>query len=245
MKRKKNNDIIILGISGLVFVISIIVIIVYYAGSLGETDNTVIDDSNNIILNDNDSNNTNNTNNNTNNESNKKKDEQINGVYKVGDYVTLVNHTSWSVMANTNKDNQYVTLISDENINDSYRISYKKASEYLSTTYKNNLIKRLKASADEIKEVRLINLNDISKLTGISVNQLVPGKVIENKNTPLFLYEGDTITSNTSNGLPIMICTLVSESTTNDPGRICLGEDGEYFDIRPVITISKKYIVQE
>ena len=165
--------------------------------------------------------------------------------YNVGDNVTLTDSSRWSVLSSSSGDSKYVTLIKDENINDDFSIKFKDANNYLSTTYKNNLVSGLGAKSDEITEVRLLTLDEISKLSGISVSNLLPGTSLENDITPSFLYQSTTITSEIDEyDCPIMICGYFYSPGYNEdgPARICEGTQTDTEPIRPVITILKEYI---
>ena len=243
-KKKKNSDLPVI-ICILIFSISILILIGYYL--FNDNNELEIETSNNEsnYYTTNDINNNNNSNTNTNNKDNNSTKTDNNNskrTYKIGDLIFLKNNTTWGVINNSSETDEFVTILSDDNINESYSISYKNAQNYVSTTYKNKIEKAFKTTGADIKEVRLLTMNDISRLSGISVNELVPGKSIINKKTPSFIYDTETITSDISNGLPLMICGAVSESTENNYGKICLGNNSEYFAIRIVMTINKKYI---
>lgn len=162
--------------------------------------------------------------------------------YQVGDKVSLIDSSSWNVLDNSTESDEFVTLLSIDNINKEYNITFKNASTYISTTYKSNLITKINANNDDIKETRLLTLEDISKLSGIEVSKLVPGESLENNVTPSFLYQSETITSSIDKDCPIMVCNAVSENYETNPGRMCIGTQTDVFPIRPVIKISKKYI---
>ena len=163
-------------------------------------------------------------------------------VYNLGDKVNLLDSSNWNVWESSAENDEFVTLINSDNINKYNSITFKEAPTYVSTTYKSNLITSLNANNDDIKDARLLTLEDISKLSRIEVNNLVPGVSLENNVTPSFLYQSTTITSKIDeNDCPIMICESIP-NYPNNQGRICEETQTDKFQIRPVIIISKKYI---
>lgn len=168
-------------------------------------------------------------------------DKQTNVAYKVGDKVTLTDSSVWHVIEDSSTDNDFVMLLSSKNVNENYTVTISNAADYISTTFKNNLIKKLQASSNDIKEARLLTLNDVSSLSGISVGKLQPGTSLENGKTPTFLYEGVTMTSEYDEfDCNIMVCT--NDGHVTSPGRMCASTGTDTEPIRPVITISKKYV---
>jgi len=161
--------------------------------------------------------------------------------YNLGDEVYLLDSSKWNVLEASLDSDEFIKLLSSENRNNS-NITFTNAPNYISTTYKSELVTKLNASNDDIKEARLLTLDDISKISGISVSNLMPGTSLENNITPAFLYQSDTITSSIDQNCPIMICSAIPEYYETSPGRICIGTQTEVFSIRPVITISKKYL---
>ncbi len=163
--------------------------------------------------------------------------------YKTGDKVSLSDSSNWNVLDDSTESDEFVTLLSVDNVNKDYSISFKEAPNYISTTYKSNLITSLNASADDIKEARLLTLEDISKLSGIDVSKLIAGTSLENNITPEFIYYRPTITSEIDeNDCPTMVCGDIDDTHTDRPGRICEGTQSDKFPIRPVIKIAKKYV---
>ena len=247
MKRKKNNGNATFLIAIIIFTISIVILLGYLIFNNDtsiETENNFnyVDTGNNIDdeKKDKDKNQNNNKNNTGSDQVFTSKKES--NSYKVDDTIILKNNTIWNVIKNSPANDNFVTILSDDNINENNSISYKNAANYISTTYKSKIEKAFKTNSSDIKEVRLLSINDISALSGISADQLVPGKSIANNKTPSFLYDSETITSSISNGMPLMICSVVSESEDNNPGKMCLGSNSEYFPIRIVMTINKKFI---
>ena len=167
--------------------------------------------------------------------------DKVYNSYSVGDKVSLSDSSVWNVLESSTKDDEFVTLLSVSNINNN-SIAFTEASNYITTTYKDDLISKNNATDKDIKEIRLISLEDISKLSGISTSELIPGKSLENNSTPAFLYESQTITSKIEGNNPIMICNPIPEFHETNPGRICIGTQTDKFEIRPVIVISKQYI---
>ena len=159
--------------------------------------------------------------------------------YKIGDAITLLDSSQWNVLKDSNEEDEFVTLLSVDNINNEYKITFTDAPTYVSTTYKSNLLSSLSANNTDIKESRLLTLEDISKLSGIDASKLIPGEILENNITPAFLYQSETITSSVDQNHPIMVCNAVPEHYETSPGRMCIGTPTSVWPIRPVITISK------
>lgn len=180
----------------------------------------------------------------TNNNSNNTVDQEqtIFKSYNLGDKVNLLDSSNWNVLETSSENDEFVTLLSIDNINTNYNITFTNALSYISTTYKTDLATKLNANSSGIKEARLLTLDDVSKLSGIDVSSLIPGASLENNVTPAFLYQSETITSSVDQDCPIMICSAVPEYYETNPGRICMGTQTNVFPIRPVITISKNYI---
>lgn len=176
------------------------------------------------------------------NETNEEEQQKTYKSYKIGDTVALLDSSQWNVLKDSNEDEEFVTLLSVDNINKEYKITFTDAPTYVSTTYKSNLLSSLDANNTNIKESRLLTLEDISKLSGIDVSKLIPGESLENNITPAFLYQSETITSSVDQNIPIMVCNAVPEDYETNPGRICEGTQTFVFPIRPVIVISKRLI---
>lgn len=168
-------------------------------------------------------------------------EEQQNLSYKIGDVVILKNSTLWNVMEESPESNDFVTLLSSENINDG-TIVVNNAENYVTTTYKNKLQTELNASNSDILESRLLTLEDVGILSGIATTSLQIGTTLENNITPQFLYKQDTITNFFNKNNPVMVCSPIVEYRKINSGRLCLGIQTGSLPIRPVIKISKKYI---
>ena len=165
--------------------------------------------------------------------------------YKIGDSVNLLDSSNWNVLESSTENDEFITLLSDDNVNKDKNIKFKDASTYISTTYRSNLITKLNATSNDIKETRLLTLEDISKLSGIEISKLTAGTSLENNVTPEFIYHRATITSEIDEyDCPTMICGDIDDTHTDRPGRICEGTQTNIFPIRPVIKISKNYIQQ-
>ena len=228
MERENNN-------TALAVIITLLVVII-----LGLVGFIVYDK---VIKDTNEPNNNVTDNNNTTDQSDNENNEQGRVAYQIGDKVTLTDSSTWHVIKNSADTEDFVSLLSSENINKYYTVTINNAERYLSTTYKTNLIKSLEANDNEIKEVRLLTLKDVSELSGINESQLQPGKSLENGKTPEFLYKSDTMTSSFDEfDCNIMVCSAVPEHYETSPGRMCAATGSDTWPIRPVITISKEYI---
>lgn len=170
-------------------------------------------------------------------------EEQPNRSYKIGDVVILKNSTSWNVIEESPESNDFVTLLSSENINDG-TVAVNDAENYVTTTYKNRLQTELNATASDILESRLLTLEDVGVLSGIITDSLQIGTTLENNITPQFLYKQDTITNFFNRNNPVMVCAPILEYRKINSGRLCLGTQAGILPVRPVIKISKKYIQQ-
>lgn len=156
--------------------------------------------------------------------------------YEIGNQITLLDSSSWHVIKNTTKKEETITLLKDSKL--STELKKEEINNFLTTTYVKLLKDSLSALSTDIKEVRLITLDDIKLITGIET--LEKETFIEKENST-WLYQDDTITSNTSvNNIPLQICKIEEEEIIR--GKLCEITDKETWPIRPVIIISKEYI---
>ena len=169
MEERKNN-------TGLIVLITVLVILVLGMGGFIIYDK-VINKTNESDIEENNS-----------ETQNTEDDLVVRKSYKVGDEVELADSSIWYVISNSEDTENFVSLLSSDNINKDYTITINNAETYLSTTYKTELVKNIKANGDEVKEVRLLTLKDISLLSGITESELQPGTSLENGITPAFLY---------------------------------------------------------
>lgn len=152
--------------------------------------------------------------------------------YKVGDYVTLRNNSTWNVIAKSGEEDSNVLLLMSDQLDD--LIDYRGASNYVMDTFANDFAQSMGIGADEVS-ARLLSIDDIRTITGIA--DLEPGVTIEDSNQT-FLYRSSTLTSEVENDTPILVC----ERNGSDPAKICMGTGTTTWKVRPVIEISKKYI---
>lgn len=156
--------------------------------------------------------------------------------YEIGDQVTLLDSSTWHVIKKTTQKENSITLLKDNKLTEESK--KEEANNFLTTTYQIQLKDSLSALSIDIKEVRLITLDDIKEITGIET--LDKDTSIEKENNS-WLYQENTLTNNTSsNNIPLLICKIEEEETTR--GKLCEMTDKEIWPIRPVITISKEYI---
>lgn len=153
--------------------------------------------------------------------------------FKIGDSVTLGDNSKWYVIEDSKEDEAYVVLLATTNINDG-TLTPQNAEEYLDNKYKASLAKTLKVDAQELI-IRLISLNDLSILSGISEEQLDVNSVIQNDKTPKFIYETINLTNHTDdNDKPVYICP------NNNKAILCTGDyTAKNLIIKPVLEISK------
>lgn len=167
-------------------------------------------------------------------------EESQNKSYQVGDLVSLKNGTSWNVIKESDINNDYVILLSVDNINTSHSIKISDIKNYLLNDYKKSISSILGSDTD----VRLLTLGDVSELSGIDSRALTPGTSLENGVTPEFLYKTTTLVSDDSNMIlgenPDMICAAVPEYYETSPGRICVSTQTDTEPFRAVITVNKK-----
>lgn len=179
--------------------------------------------------------------------------------YAEGDAVTLKNGTKWHVLYDSKKDEQYITLLSDEDVNDS-DVLYGNVNSFLRGTYKTNLIKTLVCDSADIVEVRLLAYLDLSTIAKANSSEFLPGVDITKYDIPKFIYASETVTdtvyqTDKANN-PIMICFKDSaneleesgEETNNDDEmeenvstgeHFCLADSTKVLPVRPVIIVSK------
>ena len=105
---------------------------------------------------------------------------------------------------------------------------------FLNTTYMKILKDNLSALSTDIKEIRLINTEDIKNITGLDTIEL--DTTIENVD---WLYTEKTVIGSTSsNNLPLCI----GKHDELEAGKLSEVETEDLLPVRPVITISKDYI---
>lgn len=152
--------------------------------------------------------------------------------YKIGDFVTLRDNSTWNLISESTQIDSDVNLLRSEQLED--LIDYKKAEDYVMNTFASKFAKSLNIGTDEVS-ARLLSIEDIRNITGIG--NLEPGVSMEDSNQA-FLYRSSTMTDEVVEDTLILIC----ESTSNELAKICMGTGTNTWKIRPVISISKKYI---
>lgn len=159
--------------------------------------------------------------------------EENNRTFYKGDSVILTDSSSWHVIENSLDSDNYVILLKDQSINEN--INYNEINQYLKKQYLNLLIDSLNAEINDILDIRLLTLNDISNI--IKIQDIEIGDSLESSNL-YWLYNSENLINDiSSNSLPILICP-------NDGinlARICEGSSNIY-PFKPVIKINKKYI---
>lgn len=170
-------------------------------------------------------------------EVNENKDTSVNkrekyDSYKVGDYITLKNNSTWNVIAKSDSEESNVLLLMEDQLDN--WIDFRQAKNYVMNTFASDFAQSLGIGADEVS-ARLLSIDDIQTITGIA--DLAPGVTIEDSNRT-FLYRSSTLTEEVEGDTPILIC----EKTDKDPARICMGTGTDTWKVRPVIEISKKYV---
>lgn len=162
-------------------------------------------------------------------------------VYKVGDAVTLKDGSEWHVLYDSSKTNEYVSLLSDTNVNPG-DVLYGKVNTYLKNTFKNNLLSTLGAEATDIQELRLLAYLDLADVSKANSTEFQPETPLVKFNIPTFIYASETVTDTvyqTEEGNnPMMICLR----SGNNPNRFCIGDAEKYLPVRPVLVIAKKYV---
>lgn len=152
--------------------------------------------------------------------------------YKIGDQVTLIDSSSWHVIKDTSTSEENVTLLKDDKIDT--ELKKDEIDNFLNTTYMKILKDNLSALSIDIKEVRLINTEDIKNITGLNTIEL--DTTIENVD---WLYTEKTVIGSTSsNNLPLCI----GKHDELEAGKLSEVTAEELLPLRPVITISKDYI---
>lgn len=161
-------------------------------------------------------------------------------VYKIGDEVSFSDGSKWNVLYPSKAGSEYVTLLSQEDVNKD-NVLYSNISSYLKGTYKNGLISSLKIESSDIQDIRLLAYIDLATISKEDSNKFLPDVLIKDFNIPSFIYQSNTVTDTTYKAFekesPIMIC---SKDTAE--ARFCLGDAGSVLPIRPVVSISKKYV---
>ena len=152
--------------------------------------------------------------------------------YKIGDQVTLIDSSNWHVIKDTSTSEESITLLKDDKIDT--ELKKDEIDNFLNTTYMKILKDNLSALSTDIKEVRLINTEDIKNITGLDTIEL--DTTIENVD---WLYTEKTVIGSTSsNNLPL--CIVKHDEL--EAGKLSEVETEDLLPVRPVITISKDYI---
>ncbi len=161
--------------------------------------------------------------------------------YKLGDIITLKDDSTWHVLYESKDTSEYVTILSDKDVNTS-NVLYGNVNSFLKETYKSKLVADLKADFSEIQETRMLAYLDLANISSAKSSEFEPDTEIKKFNIPEFIYASDTITDTvyrvevSSN--PVMICAKKDDKEA----KFCLGDSSKANPIRPVIVISKKYI---
>ena len=152
--------------------------------------------------------------------------------YKIGDQVTLIDSSNWHVIKDTSTSEESITLLKDDKIDT--ELKKDEIDNFLNTTYMKILKDNLSALSTDIKEVRLINTEDIKNITGLDTIEL--DTTIENVD---WLYTEKTVIGSTSsNNLPLCI----GKHDELEAGKLSEVTTEDLLPVRPVITISKDYI---
>lgn len=152
--------------------------------------------------------------------------------YKIGDQVTLIDSSNWHVIKDTSTSEESITLLKDDKIDT--ELKKDEIDNFLNTTYMKILKDNLSALSTDIKEVRLINTEDIKNITGLDTIEL--DTTIENVD---WLYTEKTVIGSTSsNNLPLCL----GKHDELEAGKLSEVTADDLLPLRPVITISKDYI---
>ena len=146
-------------------------------------------------------------------------------IYKVDDYVQLLDDSEWYVLKESNEKDKEVLLISKYKVNNDVidDVNY-----YLKNTFKDELSKRLYISRNQISEVRLLNYFDICDLYNIP-------------------YESFSLNFDTSKFRLLENDSIVDYNLDNESFSLCREGfcKGSISDIRVVIKIAKFFIREE
>ena len=152
--------------------------------------------------------------------------------YQIGDEVILIDSSKWHVIKDTSSKEEYVSLLKDGKIDT--ELKKDEIDNFLNTTYMKILKDNLSALSTDIKEVRLINTEDIKNITGLDTIEL--DTTIENVD---WLYTEKTVIGSTSsNNLPLCI----GKHDELEAGKLSEVTNDDLLPVRPVVTISKDYI---
>lgn len=170
-------------------------------------------------------------------------------VYDEGDEVTLKDGSTWHVLYESDKDTEFVSLLSDSDVNTN-QILYGNLNSYLKGSYKMNLLDALECESNDIPEIRLLAYLDIASISGADSSKFIPEASLSDFNIPAFITSSDTVTdtiyeTEKANN-PVMICKASRKSAgSNEEGktdRFCLGDPSLVLPVRPVLVISKNVI---
>ncbi len=162
--------------------------------------------------------------------------------YKVGDIVNLKDDTIWYVLYESEENVEYITLLSKDNVNNT-NVLYGNVNSFLKGTFKNSLVSELKCESSDIQEVRLLAYLDLATLANANSAEFLPETELSKFNIPEFIYVNETVTDTVYKtddyNKPVMICREDGNGKTN---RFCLGDSTTSLPVRPVLTISKKFV---
>lgn len=143
--------------------------------------------------------------------------------------------SKYTVIEDSKSDKKSVLILSDININ-KWNFKNSEATYFLNKEFRDELVSKLRVPIDEIDEIRLLSIDDISNIIGVDNNKIESGLKI--KDDYKFLYEGETITSGRSvNG----VLKLGKEA---DTGLGIVGEDkpDNVSSVRVVIRLPKFFV---
>ena len=191
--------------------------------------------------------------------------------YDEGDSVTLSDGSKWHVLYETLEDNEYITLLSDEDVSDGATL-YGNLNSYLKGTYKTNLTTKLGIESSDIYGIRLLAYLDLANITKYNSSEFLPETPLSEFKVPEFISATETVTdtvytTDEANN-PVMICTkdtksyvpvVKTETNTDDAteakeetpvtsdstlgvARFCLGDSTKALPVRPVVVLSKKIV---
>lgn len=187
--------------------------------------------------------------------------------YKVGDEITLKDGSNWHVIYDSKDTSEYLTLLSDEDVNDS-SVLYGNVNSFLKGTYKSELVKGLGCQSTDIQEIRLFAYIDLADISKASSSEFQPNTELSKFNFPEWVYSKSTVTDTVyqseEKNIPVMICTGDTKGIedtdvatgTEEPvntedeslapeesvSKFCLGDSTIPLPVRPVLVISKKIL---
>ncbi len=139
-------------------------------------------------------------------------------VYNQGQEVNLKGGSSWNVLYSSSDDDEYLVLLSSDNVN-SENVLYENINSFLNGSFKMSIVNALGCQSSDIQEVRLLAYLDLADISKANSGDFLPEKEMSEFNIPDFITKAATVTDtmyqtdDSSN--PMMICKPDTQNTVD------------------------------